>query len=303
MASSPSPSSPNLGQQQPSRPNVSIPQTLWDLRVPVFITHKAAPGLPFIASVPRFTYLAQLLPRLSAFFGVPCSSFHHEEVQLRNLAVGLLVDLYQPRLPWVLEVGDGDEWDIRDTFLNGVKEADFVRNGNSKQIMSLSKEHTTALWNAVQDTLRSSPVALGTPVPYQLHRGYRRVHSEGNMHVTTIAVLGRALSLMYIDDYTAFSKVNAHLLNPPTPLKHVPIRLYIPSSPPDAASGSAPGSFKTLGPALRSMLPSLFPSSRDPVLAQVILHGAPVPFSAPLEELMREAAYPDGWLCLIVVLL
>lgn len=122
MASSPSPSSPNPGQQQPSRPNVSISQTLWDLRVPVFITHKAAPGLPFIASVPRFTYLAQLLPRVSAFFGVPCSSFHHEEVQLRNLAVGLLVDLYQPRLPWVLEVGDGDEWDIRDTFLNGVKE-------------------------------------------------------------------------------------------------------------------------------------------------------------------------------------
>lgn len=60
---------------------------------------------------------------------------------------------------------------------------------------------------------------------------------------------------------------------------------------------------QTLGPALRAMLPSLFPSSRDPVLAHVVLHGAPVPFSAPLEELMREAAYPDGWLCLIVVLL
>ncbi|KUI73063.1 Autophagy protein 5 [Cytospora mali] len=272
MASSPTPTSPTPGQQQPfDKPVASIPQTLWNLRVSLFITHKAAPSTPFITSVPRFAYLAQLLPRASAFFGVPCSSFHHEEVQLRNLAVGLLVDLYQPRLPWVLQVGEGDEWDIRDTFLNGVKEADFVRNGNAKQIMSLSKEHTTALWNAVQD-----------------------------------------------NDYTAFSTVNAHLLNPPTPLKHVPIRIYIPSSPPDA-SGSAPGSFKvmqalvaprlanrhpqTLGPALRNMLPSLFPSSRDPVLAQVILHGAPVPFSAPLEELMREAAYPDGWLCLIVVLL
>lgn len=63
------------------------------------------------------------------------------------------------------------------------------------------------------------------------------------------------------------------------------------------------GNPQTLGPALRSVLPSLFPSSRDPVLAHVVLHGAPVPFSAPLEELMREAAYPDGWLCLIVVLL
>lgn len=63
------------------------------------------------------------------------------------------------------------------------------------------------------------------------------------------------------------------------------------------------GTPQTLGPALRNLLPSLFPSSRDPVLANVVLHGAPVPFSAPLEELMREASYPDGWLCLIVVLL
>ena len=193
------------------------------------------------------------------------------------------------------------------------------------------------------------------------------------------------------DDFVAFTKVNAQLLNAPTPLKHIPLRIYIPSSPPDA--GGAPGSFKvmqtlvaprtanrectlpasppyhlsrgftfhvariclpnlhhqrtrettpwplpslppphhpflplpshitqtggthhlnsssrigapqTLGPALRSLLPSLFPSSRDPVLANVLLHGVPVPFTAPLDELMREAAYPDGWLCLIVILL
>lgn len=90
--------------------------------MPLFITYKDRPASPFITAVPRFSYLAQLLPRLSSFFGVPCSSFHHEEVQLRNLAVGLLVDLYQPQVPWRLEVGDGDEWDIGDTFLNGVKE-------------------------------------------------------------------------------------------------------------------------------------------------------------------------------------
>ncbi|KAK7722307.1 autophagy protein 5 [Diaporthe eres] len=281
MASSPSPLSPVPGQQSgeahaAASVSAGIPQTLWSLRVPLYITRKAAPSAPFITSVPRFSYLAQLLPRLSAFFGTPCSSFHHEEVQMRNLTVGLLVDLYQPQLPWKLQVGDGDEWDIGDTFLNGVKEADFVRNGNAKQIMSLSKEHTTALWNAVQD-----------------------------------------------NDYASFSKVNSQLLNPPTPLKHVPIRIYIPSSPPDpstsGAAPAAPGSFRvmqslvpprsanrspqTLGPVLRGLLPSLFPSSRDPVLANVVLHGAPVPFSAPLEELMREAAYPDGWLCLIITLL
>lgn len=252
-----------------------IPQTLWNLQIPLFITHASqqpgAGAAPFITTVPRFGYLALLLPRLSAYYGTPCSSFHHEEVQLRNLAAGLLVDLYQPALPWRLVVGDGPEWDIADTFMNSAKEADFVRNGNAKQIMSLSKEHTTSLWNAVQD-----------------------------------------------NDYASFVKVHSRLLNAPTALKNVPMRIYIPSSPlnPDEISQ---GSFKvmqtlvpprmpnrtpqTLGAALRTILPSLFPSSRDPVLANVILHGASVPFQAPLEDLMREAAYPDGWLCLIVVLL
>ncbi|KAI1501912.1 autophagy protein Apg5-domain-containing protein [Biscogniauxia marginata] len=251
-----------------------IPQTLWDLQVPLYITHAAAPNAPpFVTAAPRFAYLALLLPRLSSYFGLPCSSFHHEDVLLRNLAVGLLVDLYQPaRLPWRLTVADGLSWDIGDTFLNSAKEADFVRNGNAQQIMSLSKENTTALWNAVQD-----------------------------------------------NDYASFNKVNARLLNTSRDLKNIPMRVYIPQTSDDATAdaNTQAGSFKvvqslvqprinertpqTLGVALRGMLPRLFPSSRDPVLANVILHGAHVPFSAPLEELMREAAYPDGWLCLVVV--
>ncbi|TGJ84287.1 hypothetical protein E0Z10_g4502 [Xylaria hypoxylon] len=251
--------------------SVSVPQTLWDLQVPLYITHASAPNTPFVTAVPRFSYLALLLPRLSAYFGLPCSSFHHEDVLLRNLAVGLLVDLYQPTLPWRLVVGDGTSWDIGDTFLNSAKEADFVRNGNAKQIMSLSKENTTALWNAVKD-----------------------------------------------NDYASFNKVNSRLLNTSRELKNVPIRIYIPSSPSggiDSGNTSA-GAFKvmqslvqprinrtpqTVGVALRNLLPKLFPSSRDPVLAAAILHGARVPFHAPLEELMREATYPDGWLCLVVV--
>ena len=99
-----------------------IPQVLWNARIPLHVTHPSSPTAPFITSVPRFSYLALLLPRLSAFFGTPCSSFHFEDVQLRNLAVGLLVDLYQPGLPWRLTVNDGVGWDIADTFLNCVKE-------------------------------------------------------------------------------------------------------------------------------------------------------------------------------------
>ncbi|CAK7272356.1 Autophagy protein 5 [Sporothrix epigloea] len=301
----------------------SLARVLWQRRVPLIITHASLGGLDegdgldgdgnasdrekrkkalfYATFVPRFGYLAQLLPRLTAFFGLPCTSFHFEDVPLRNLPVGLLLDLYRPvvlqsgyssmssssisaeRTPWRLVVADGEAWHLGDTFLNGAKEADYVRYGSAKQIMSLSKENTEALWHAVQD-----------------------------------------------NDYKAFSRVNGLLLNAPTPLRHIPLRLYIPTTAPpaqtteNAAAASTaetpakPGSYKvmqtlvqprtsnrqqqTLGPALRSLLPLLFPSSRDPVLANVILHGAPVPFQAPLEDLMREAAYPDGWLCLVVVL-
>lgn len=144
--------------------------------------------------------------------------------------------------------------------------------------MKMSKEHTTQLWNSVID-----------------------------------------------NDYAAFSKIHTRLLNAPATLKHVPIRIYIPSAPPDAGGGGSPsapaageaGSFrivqslvpvvtpdrkpKLLGQALKDLMPTLFPSSRDPVLASVVLHGVAAPFNAPLGEMMREAAYPDGWLCFVVV--
>ncbi|KAJ4265386.1 autophagy protein 5 [Fusarium torreyae] len=252
-----------------------IPQALWNARIPLHITHPSSPTTPFITSIPRFSYLALLIPRLSTFFSSPCSSFHFEDVPLRNLAVGLLVDLYQPSLPWRLTVNDGVGWDIADTFLNCVKEADFIRNGNANQIMKMSKGNTTQLWNAVID-----------------------------------------------NDHSSFNRINSRLLNAPTALKHVPIRIYIPTTTALDSSTPAPSEHATfkviqslvpavssdrrpklLGQALKEMLPGLFPSSRDPILAKVVMHGAGVPFDAPLEELMREAAYPDGWLCLVVVAL
>ncbi|EEY14441.1 hypothetical protein ACHAP6_001971 [Verticillium nonalfalfae] len=246
----------------------SLAETLWSQTVPLHITHPSQPNNPFITNLPRFSYLALLLPRLSAFFhdadaDTPISSFHHEDLLLRNLPLGLLVDLYSPPLPWRLTVGDGPSWDMADTFLNGVKEADFTRYGTAKRIMSLSKADTSTLWHAVQD-----------------------------------------------NDHAAFARISAHLLDAPTPLRNIPLRLYIPSTagafrvlqaPVPPRHPATPRQPQRLGHVLRALLPALFPSSRDPVLAAVVLHGAHVPFSAPVEDLMREAAYPDGWLCLIVV--
>jgi len=60
--------------------------------------------------------------------------------------------------------GDGrlGEWRVRTTGRGkqrardgkkaDIDQADFIRNGSAKGIMSMSKEDTTALWNAVQDS-------------------------------------------------------------------------------------------------------------------------------------------------------
>lgn len=119
------------------------------------------------------------------------------------------------------------------------------------------------------------------------------------------------------DDLKSFTSIHQRLLNPATPLRHIPLRIYIPTtvsaSNPDLAAFKVVQSLvtprntsrgiQTLGSALNQILPSLFPSRRDPILAEPILHGACVPFGAPLEDLMRECAYADGWLHLCVNML
>jgi autophagy-related protein 5 len=40
---------------------------------------------------------------------------------------------------------------MNDAFINSVKEADFLRNGTAKGIMSLSKEDSSGLWKAVEN--------------------------------------------------------------------------------------------------------------------------------------------------------
>ena len=70
---------------------------------------------------------------------------------------------YSSTLPWRLTLHFAD-WPaeqlinldaegkvMHDAFINSVKEADFLRNGTAKGIMSLSKDDSTQLWKAVQD--------------------------------------------------------------------------------------------------------------------------------------------------------
>jgi autophagy-related protein 5 len=99
--------------------------------------------------------------------------------------------------------------------------------------------------------------------------------------------------------------------NPPTPTSPDPpqppsdqttpslkiIQSPIPPLIPSSSQRSRP---QTLGTALHTLLPGLFPSRSRPVLAVPILHGAQIPMGAVLEEVARWAGYVDGWVCVVV---
>ncbi|SLM36213.1 Autophagy-related protein 5 [Lasallia pustulata] len=115
-------------------------------------------------------------------------------------------------------------------------------------------------------------------------------------------------------DLAAYAPVFSKLLR--GPLRHLPLRVYLPAEPSAAEAGhlrvvqalvapGVPGTGEavTLGSALHGVLPALFPSRRTPILARPVLHGAVVPMGAVLEELVRGAAYLDGWVHLGVVMM
>jgi autophagy-related protein 5 len=167
-----------------------------------------------------------------------------------------------------------------------------------------------------------------------------------------------------LDNLAKFNTINNKLLNPPgTPLRNIPLKIYLPTTSALPSSGAeaevgtvqasvrtvqgliAPfsattrkfvvslflcfsfifsllfslifrslflwqkltamqtGQPNTLGMALNQILPTVFPSRRNPVLAAPVLHGAVVPMSAPVEDLMRAAAFTDGFLHVVVVML
>ncbi|KAM5472417.1 autophagy protein 5 [Microsporum audouinii] len=236
--------------------------------------------------------------------------FSFEGVPLKwHYPVGLLYDLYagagpsasiysakgqdddrdlnhlsQGILPWKLTLHfqnwpdqelvslDAEERVMHDFFMNSVKEADFVRNGTGKSIMALSREDSKKLWASIQE------------------------HS-----------------------FQTFHRVNSTLLpNLSTPFRNVPLRVYLPTASglekpsikvvqsqfppkiPASVSGGTEQQVQTIGTALNSLIPSLFPDAKATSIATPILHGAEVPMNAPVEEVGRCAAYADGWLNVVI---
>ncbi|KAL4990227.1 autophagy protein Apg5-domain-containing protein [Aspergillus falconensis] len=295
---------------------------------------------PYLISYPRISYLPSLLPRLKAFFSSslidPTASephdgwFSFEAVPLKwHYPIGLLYDLYAGAdpatkssdadapddglLPWRLVVHFSDWPDaelvrldakgmvMHDAFINSVKEADFVRNGTAKGIMTLSKDDSSGLWKAVQDVdLASFQRIMNILLPSNSHQPLR------NLPVRLFLPLPPKPDS---DSDSPFLKVVQSPIPPtisttPSQVQQQMAQSTLLSS--SRASVSSPGAAQTqpqtqtIGTALHSILPNLFPSRRTPVLAKPVLHGAQVPMSAPVEEVVRAAAYGDGWVYIVI---
>lgn len=235
--------------------------------------------------------------------------FTHDNVPLKwHLPVGLLYDIYvlstedaspdqtaPSSLPFKLALHftpdpekpmlpDATPVVLHDSFINSVKEAAFLRSGSARAIMSLPAQESKALWTATQD-----------------------------------------------NDLPTFSRIHGALVPSTGQMKNIPLRIYLPSAPdqdPNKAqikvlqahipptvatsSQSSPAALRggastaqqpqTLGTALHQLMPRLFPSRRTPILATPLLHGAAVPMSAHLEELVRWGCYADGWLSVVIAM-
>ncbi|KAL4885901.1 autophagy protein Apg5-domain-containing protein [Aspergillus karnatakaensis] len=262
--------------------------------------------------------------------------FSFEGVPLKwHYPVGLLYDLYagaEPAtkssdaeytssdsnktdpLPWRLVVHfsnypadelvmlDANGGAMHDAFINSVKEADFVRNGTAKGIMSLSKDDSSGLWQSVQDVDLPSfqrIMSILLPPPPQPFR---------NLPLRLFLPLPPKPDS---DSDSPFLKVVQSPIPPTITPSQTKTQNQIAQSIATLSSsrvspGTGTGSpqpqsqQQTIGSALHSLLPNLFPSRRTPVLAKPVLHGAAVPMSAPVEEVVRSAAYGDGWVYIVI---
>ncbi|RMZ78162.1 hypothetical protein DV738_g4071, partial [Chaetothyriales sp. CBS 135597] len=243
-----------------------LQQRIWNARLPLEIrisrdeSRQYASTPPYLTLVPRLSYLPFLLERLHRYFSPMLIAdpatispeegyFTFDGIPLKwHYPIGLLYDMY------VLSVQDpaGPASGIipspvvlHDAFINSLKEADFVRSGTAKPIMSLPTSESKSLWTSTQ-----------------------------------------------ANDLPAWAKVHGSLLPKPGQWRGIPLRIFLPV----LLDGDGDGD----GSALNSLFPSLFPSRRTAVLARPILHGAPVPMSANLEELARWCCYADGWVGVVV---
>ncbi|KAJ6752705.1 AUTOPHAGY PROTEIN 5 [Salix koriyanagi] len=146
------------------------------------------PPSPALILAPRIGYLPLLLPLIKPYFsstlppGQDTLWFDYKGLPLKwYIPTGVLFDLLcaEPERPWNLTVHfrgypsnllipcEGEE-SVKWSFINSLKEADYIINGNCKNVMNMSQSDQVELWRSIMDgnldkyMRSSSKLKLGT---------------------------------------------------------------------------------------------------------------------------------------------
>lgn len=150
---------------------------IWEGAIPLQIhLHESEvttvpPPPPAMVLAPRIGYLPLLASQIKPYFGstlppgVDTIWFEYKGLPLKwNIPTGVLFDLLcaEPERPWNLTVHfrgyprqllipcEGED-SIKWSFINSLKEADYIVNGNTKNVMSMSEPDLVELWRLVSN--------------------------------------------------------------------------------------------------------------------------------------------------------
>ncbi|RKO87966.1 autophagy protein Apg5-domain-containing protein, partial [Blyttiomyces helicus] len=250
-----------------------------------------APAEAHFLLAPRCSYIPLLVQQVRQFFvdhaGLSFAGddseiwFESQGVPLKwHYPIGLLYDLHvapvcsrsgePPPLPWEVTVrfrGFPADKLIRvqssmtvdapqDHFMAMIKEADYLRSGSIKKVMSLSKQDQTALWSGISSNDYEGFWAVNT----------RLITTDGapKSVPVRIYVVGRSVV-------------------------QEPVAPFESSSPANTLSDA-------LARLLPSLFQPSTPTASPPPSPLTLLHGVPAPLDAPLLWLSQNCAYPDNFL-------
>ncbi|GMP32384.1 hypothetical protein CsSME_00006167 [Camellia sinensis var. sinensis] len=135
------------------------------------------PPPPALILAPRIGYLPLLVPHIKPFFssalppGVDTVWFEYRGLPLKwYIPTGVLFDLLcaEPERPWNLTVHfrgypanilipcEGED-SVKWSFINSLKEAAYIINGNCKNVMNMSQSDQVELWHSVMNAVQNCP--------------------------------------------------------------------------------------------------------------------------------------------------
>ncbi|BFZ62830.1 hypothetical protein YB2330_003940 [Saitoella coloradoensis] len=233
---------------------------------------------PYYMEIPRISYLPVYLERLIEFF--------------RRFLLDEGTASAENAWFSTAEVRRYGPMALRDVYMNKLKEADFLRCGSAKRVMSLSKHDSDALWQSVvhhdldtftritntllPTTPRNLPIRIYLPTPGPAAPSSPTTPTPGNPHPS--------------------STPSTSSVGPPLNTVHQPLT---PSMPSQTLHDLVSSHFSALFPGSRRGLERV--RSKGNVLAKAMVHGVEVPGDMPLVEVVREMAGADGWVDVVVV--